>query len=169
MGSDLGLCRRSYGFTTNGDNYMLKQWNAFKVRTAVVLSLITLLGVAISVRADDAKLLKKSELKSLIANARTAQDHARLADHFTAKAEQLEADAKDHEEYAARYKGISGKLRMTSYHCENVAAGLRKAAEAARQLAADHREMAQEAKRMAFPDVGRVRKAGRYTNQPEKS
>jgi phosphoribulokinase len=125
---------------------MLKKWNIFRLRTALALSLVTVLAVAVSVRADETKLFKRAELKNLISNARTAQDHERLAQHFTAKAEKLEADAKDHEEYAARYKGVSGKLRMTSYHCSNVAVELRKAADAARQLATDHREMAKEAK-----------------------
>jgi hypothetical protein len=122
---------------------MLKRWNIFRLRTALVLGLMTVLAVAVSVRADDTNLLKKAELKNLITNAKTEQDHERLAQHFTANAEKLEADAQDHEEYAARYKGVSGK---PSYHCANVAAELRKAAEAARQLAADHREMAKEGK-----------------------
>ena len=124
---------------------MYRRRNSFRLWTAFVLGLATVMALAVSVGANDAKLLKKSELKSLIANATTEQDHERLAQHFTAKAENLEADAKDHEEYAARYEGVSGKLRMTAYHCANVATELRKAAEAARQLAADHLEMAKAA------------------------
>ena len=125
---------------------MLKQWSIFRLRTVLVLRLMTGLAVAVYVQADDSNLLKKAELKILVVNARTALDHERLAEHFTAKAKTLEADAKDHEEYAERYKGVSGKLRMTSYHCANVATELTKAAEAARQLAADHREMAKDAR-----------------------
>ena len=49
-------------------------------------------------------LLSKSELKNLIANTKTAADHERLAAHFDAKAAQLEADAKDHDELAEDYK-----------------------------------------------------------------
>lgn len=112
----------------------------------VTLALIAVLFVSVVASAKDNGLLSKSELKNLVANATTTRDHERLAEHFTAQAEKLEADAKDHEEYAARYKGVSGKLRMTSYHCENVAANLRRSADAARQLAADHLELAREAK-----------------------
>ena len=54
---------------------MVTPWNIFRLRTAAILGLMTVLVSVFSVRADDARLLRKSELKSLIANARTAQDH----------------------------------------------------------------------------------------------
>ena len=86
------------GVPINGDNFVYRRRNSFRVWTAFVLGLATVMALAVSVGANDAKLLKKSELKSLIANATTEQDHERLAQHFTAKAENLEAYAKDHEE-----------------------------------------------------------------------
>ena len=47
-----------------------------------------------------AQTLDKAELKKLVASASTPQDHERIAKHFDAKAVELEAEAKDHEELA---------------------------------------------------------------------
>jgi hypothetical protein len=121
---------------------LAKRWSFLSLRTALVLTLVAVLSATVAARAHDSRLLNKADLRNLVANAKTAQDHERLAEHFTAKAEQLEADAKWHQEYAAEYQGVSGKLRMSSYHCANVATNLKRAADAARQLAADHRELA---------------------------
>ena len=102
--------------------------------------------------ADDSGLLSKQELKTLITSAKTMQDHERVARHFKAKADELEAEAKEHTELAAQYKAnqtshpTKHPLNMpTAAHCQYLAADLHKAAERARELAADHREMAKQA------------------------
>ncbi|MEO8052054.1 MAG: hypothetical protein ABI833_16695 [Acidobacteriota bacterium] len=109
--------------------------------------------VSVPASADDSKILKKDELKNLVANAKTAQDHQRLADHFTARAEQLEADAQEHDELAGKYKANPGIHEMkhpgsqqTASHCTMMARNLREAAKAARELAEDHQAMAKAAK-----------------------
>ena len=89
--------------------------------------------------------------KALIGNAKTAEDHERLAKHFDAEAAQLDAEATEHQELAAEYKAhpsgqdskhpMSGK---TAGHCQFFADDLHKAATQARALAADHRGMAKE-------------------------
>ena len=96
-------------------------------------------------------LLSKQELKPFIANAKTVHHHERLAQHFDAKANQLEAEAKEHQELAAQYKAnptmheskhpMSGQ---TAGHCQYFANDLHKAAQRARQLSTDHRGMAKE-------------------------
>ncbi|MEO7651532.1 MAG: hypothetical protein ABIZ80_13785 [Bryobacteraceae bacterium] len=100
-----------------------------------------------------AQTLGKAELKKLTATASTPQNHERIAKHFDAKAVQLEAEAKDHEELAALYTanptGHEQKHPMsgpTAAHCKLFAAKFREAAKDARQLAADHREMAKPTK-----------------------
>ncbi len=130
----------------------MKDSNFRSVRTALLLTVITVLAGGVSLRADDSKLLKKDELKHLVATAETVQDHQRLAAHFTAKAEQLDAEAQEHTDLAAQYKAhptihemkhqMSGQ---TAGHCDYFATSLRKAAQDARKLAADHEEMAKEA------------------------
>jgi hypothetical protein len=102
-------------------------------------------------RAQDSDPLSKQDVKALIASARTAEDHERLAKHFDAEAVQLDAEANEHQELAAVYKAnpsgqeskhpMSGK---TAGHCQYFADDLHKAAEQARALATDHREMAKQ-------------------------
>ena len=124
-------------------------------RTALVTAaMVMLMGVvSVPASADDSKILKKDELKNLIANAKTAQDHQRIADHYNAKAEQFEAEATEHAEEAAKYKASPNMHEMkhpgspqTASHCESMARSLRDAAKQAKQLAEDHQAMAKGAK-----------------------
>jgi hypothetical protein len=130
---------------------MFAQWNIFRLRT--VLGLLTVLAFVVSVRADDTKLLKKAELKNLIANVRTAADHGRLAQHFDAEAAQWEAEANTHkelEQYYGRHPDPAAwrysRSPRSVEHCDSLVKDLRRAAQESRQLAADHREMTKEAK-----------------------
>jgi hypothetical protein len=113
-----------------------------------------LLAVFVStgfLRAQDGAL-SKQELKILIVSAKTAQDHERLAKHFDAEADQLDAESNDHQAMVAQYKAnptidevkhpMSGR---TAGHCQYFADDLHKAAKQARELAADHRDMAKQA------------------------
>jgi len=96
-----------------------------------------------------AQILSKAELKKLVAVANSPAEHERLAKHFDAKAAELEADAKDHDEMAIEYRknpqGHDSRHPMapqTAAHCEYFAKEMRAAAQTARKMAADHREMA---------------------------
>ena len=100
-----------------------------------------------------AQTLDKAELKKLAASAITPQDHERIAKHFDAKAVELEAEAKEHEELAMQYKNHPTMHEtkhpgggLTSSHCQYFAQKTRESAKAARQLAADHRQMAKSVK-----------------------
>ena len=99
-------------------------------------------------------LLPKAEVKALIVNARMKADHMKLARHFQAKAQQMEAEAKEHEELAKEYRrsptGDEQKhpgSGRTASHCEYFAEQLAKAAREARLLAADHEQMAEAAEK----------------------
>ena len=101
----------------------------------------------------NAQILGKAELKKLVASASTPKDHERIAKHFDAKATEYETDAKDHEELAAEYmasgNGHSQKHPMsglTAEHCKYFAKDARKAAENARVMSADHRQMGRPSK-----------------------
>ena len=100
-----------------------------------------IVGGTLWAQQDD--ILNKKELKTLITNAKTAQDHLRLARHFGAKADQLEADAKDHFELSDSYNRRDRGFN----HCAALAKELHKAAEEARQLSADHSETAKRAQK----------------------
>ena len=118
-------------------------------RTLVVLAFTALLTASPGM----SQTLSKAELKKLLSTATTSQDHERIAKHYEAKAARLEADAKEHEELAAEYtKSPTGHEQkhlmsgQTAAHCKLFGEKFRDAAKQARQLAADHRQMAKPAK-----------------------
>jgi hypothetical protein len=95
--------------------------------------------------------LASEDLDSLIANAQTKEDHLKLAAHFSARAEELAQDSKRHEAMARRYQGenlpskVISRHRSMARHCTNLARSLSEASKEARQLADDHRAMAEQA------------------------
>ncbi len=127
---------------------MSRHSNFGSLRIALLLTAMTILAGAVSLQAIESKLLTKEELKTLVAHAKTARDHERLAAHFTARAEELEMEAQEHTVLAAEYRAnpnITMSL-ATVGHCENFAVQVGAAAKSARQMAADHAKMAKEAK-----------------------
>lgn len=127
------------------------------IRAAVALTAITvILGVvgmlAQTNPAATARLTKK-EVKTLVATAKTPEDHMKLARHFRQEADTLEAQAKEHDDLALEYRknpsAMSMKMPMSprsAEHCEYFAKSAREAAKAARELATSHEQMAKEAK-----------------------
>lgn len=123
------------------------------------LSLATFaVATAITMVSDPAgakdKTISKSELKSLIAKAETKSDHERIAQYFDAEAAKYEAEAREHGELAGVYQKNSSSqptkfpgTQQTFNHCDSLSKSLQHAAEDARALAAEHREMSKEAKK----------------------
>jgi hypothetical protein len=118
---------------------------------ALVLALSAV--VSISAAAND-KPLTKAEVKNLIANAELKADHERLAKHFETEAVRYEAEAKEHAELAQLYQRSTSATptkhpggQQSFQHCDSLSKSLQQAAENARQLAAEHSEMAKEAKK----------------------
>ena len=126
--------------------------NTRTLRLAVFAVATAMLTAVVSVPAGAAdKPLTKSELKNLVANAETKADHERIAQYFEAEAARYEAESKDHGELAPFYQrnpdpALSkhpGSPRAFE-HCDSLSKSLQKAAEDARQLAAEHRGMAKK-------------------------
>ena len=123
------------------------------LRLAALAVAIALVPAVVSVPAGAKdKTISKSELKRLIAGAETKADHERIAQYFDAEAAKYEAEAKEHGELAQSYRTAgpaSAKYpgSMQSFnHCDSLSKSLQQAAVNARQLAADHRGIAKEAK-----------------------
>ena len=122
------------------------------------VALVTL-AAALLVTVQDAsaaqpKQLSKKEVVALIATAKSPEDHSRLAQYYKAEADRLEVEAKDHDELAAAYRKSStwqasaakGPMRPdTPAHCEYFAKSVREAANASREMAAEHEQMAKDA------------------------
>jgi len=118
-------------------------------RTVVLIAMVATFTTTFA----SGQILSKDELKKAIATASTSDDHERIAKHYDAKAVQLEAEAKDHEEDAAEYAKSSSMhdqkhpmSGQTASHCKLFATRFAEAAKEARLLAADHRQMAKPAK-----------------------
>jgi len=85
--------------------------------------------------------LSESEFKKLAQSHKEPADHLKLAEHFTAHAMEHEADAKMHEDLAAPYEKIHPQLAGEARH---YAAHSREAAEAMRNMAKIHQELAKQ-------------------------
>jgi hypothetical protein len=119
--------------------------SAFILTTAFAL---LIMGGSPALAAEPAHL-SKQQVKEMIATAKTPAEHQQLAAFYRAEASQLEAEAKDHQELAAAYRHspdakhpMSGK---TAEHCDYFAKSVLKAAQAAKQMAADYETMAKNA------------------------
>jgi hypothetical protein len=129
--------------------------NTRTLRLAVFAVATAMLTAVVSVPAGAAdKTLSKSELKNLVANAETKAEHERIAQYFDAEATRYDAEAKDHGELAPFYQRnpdpTISKHPGSPHafeHCDSLSKSLQKAAEEARQLAAEHRGMEKEAKK----------------------
>ena len=120
---------------------------------AVVLAAGSAIVAVSSGAQSSGKMLTKKEVSDLAAKAKTAEDHRKLAAHYTAVAAKHEQEAKDHAELAVKYKSnptASDVKRPgapdTASHCLTYAEHCRKAAQSMRELAAMHEEMAKKAK-----------------------
>lgn len=98
--------------------------------------------------------MSKAEVKELIGKASTPEDHHRLASYFTQKADNMEAEAVEHDELAKQYANNPGIHEMkhpmsgnTAAHCRYFSQAARKAAAEDRALAAAHESMAKNAQK----------------------
>jgi hypothetical protein len=85
--------------------------------------------------------LADADFKKVAQSHSTAEEHQKLAAHYTAHAIEHENDAKVHEELATLYEKSEPKLVGETRH---YAAHSREAAEALRSLAKLHQELAKE-------------------------
>jgi hypothetical protein len=129
------------------------------IKMAVLSGMLALFaGAALPSWASDrppmknVPILTAKEAKALIATAKTAKEHLKLAKYFSQRADQYEADARDHDEMIEAYRKnptpwaskTPGGVR-TIEHCEFIAKSDREMAKASREMAAAHEEMAKEA------------------------
>jgi len=118
-------------------------------RISRFLFLLTL-AFAISMNAAQPKVnLTKKEVKVLIETAKTPEDHLKLAQYYDQRAEDLLAESKEHEDMAAAYRKnrMAGSkfFPMSVQHCESFAKSNREGAQKMKEMAAEHRAMAEKA------------------------
>ena len=117
--------------------------------TTAILGLLLVASTVGVMAAEPQGMLKASEVKALVMNAKTPADHLKLARHYTAMAEKHELEAKEHEALAIQYTNqpTSHEIKhpmsgQTAAHCKLYAEHCRKAAAEMRAMAAAHTEMA---------------------------
>lgn len=114
---------------------------------AIALGTFPASGNSQTATVQQAQRLNKKELRVLIANARSPEEHERIATYYRAEAERLTAMQRDHEEELAAYlknpsSHPSPKWPTLDQHCRQLAYYYGKAAEKALALADLHDRMA---------------------------
>jgi len=118
---------------------------------AFVMGTVPVNGSAQAATTQQTQTFNKKELKTLIANARTPEDHERIAAYYRAEGEQLKAKQREHEEELAEYlKNPSShpvpKWPTMDQHCRGLISYYSKAAQKAFELADLHDQMAKRGK-----------------------
>jgi DNA-binding transcriptional regulator GbsR (MarR family) len=72
---------------------------------ALIAFFAVLIGMAQPSKATQPQVqLTKKEVKALSAGAKTPEDHMKVAAYFNQKADQLEAESREHEALAGKYR-----------------------------------------------------------------
>ena len=126
--------------------------NTFSRYTLGALAVVGLaLSVAVSAAPESTSsdLLTSTQVRELIATARTPADHVTLQKHFLAVAAQYDVDATEHAAEAEAYRNNPSFMDSkhpgnpgTATHCDRFAELDREAAKEARDLASAHEHMA---------------------------
>ncbi len=123
----------------------------FSILSLTFVLAIAALGQAPTAAQNKPEDLSKKQLLSLIATAKTPAEHRRIAQYYEAKAQDLLAQSKEHEQMAKQYKAngfISTKWATgTIGHCEYFAKHFQEASVKMQELASMHEQMAKEAER----------------------
>ncbi|HEY2468548.1 MAG TPA: hypothetical protein VGI45_12025 [Terracidiphilus sp.] len=115
-------------------------------RIAFVLAAIFVITVPTFASAE----FTSRQLASLVAGAKTAAEHQRIANYYRAQADKQLAESNDHARMAAAFRANPAtnndkRVQSTVNHCEYLAKTLRAKSDTARALADDHERMARVA------------------------
>ncbi len=122
-------------------------WRRSAAGALLALAILSL-GLTRNTSAQAEKRMTKQEVKSLIASAKTREDHQKLASYYSSEADRFAAEAKEHEAMAEAYHRnppmLASKHPMAigEDHCRYVAERLREASAKMQDLAAKHEEAA---------------------------
>jgi hypothetical protein len=117
-----------------------------RLLSTALLALFGIVGLSATEPKTD---LTKQELKTAITNAKTPEDHQRIADYYQKQADNMLTEAKEHDELAVLYakslNPVAVKMGRNAEHCKYFAQYARKAAQQDQELAKMHEEMAKQA------------------------
>lgn len=113
-------------------------------KSMLILAALTVALLVFSLnRQNPTSATEDVDITTLIKTADTPEDHLKIAEYYEEQAVALDKKATLHESMAKAYQG--GKITGMSFHCEMLAKESKASAEQYREMAAEHRKMAQEA------------------------
>ena len=104
-----------------------------------LVAIAFLLPISGAAQTKAQERVTKENLKQAIANAKTADDHERIAQYYRLDASRLEGEARQHAALSERYGSRTGR------HCRWLATQYAKKARGERDLARVHEDMAKPA------------------------
>lgn len=125
----------------------------FSVLSLMIVLALTAHAQMSSMPQHQAEKLSKQQLKSLIAEAKTPEEHHRISQYYDQKSQEYLEQAKEHEGMVVAYKAnlsqTSSKSRIAVQgqisHCEYFVKTFREMAAKSSELARAHEQMAKDA------------------------
>ncbi|MEW6145943.1 MAG: hypothetical protein AB1598_13085 [Thermodesulfobacteriota bacterium] len=119
-------------------------------KSMLILAAFTMAVLVFSLsRGIPASTEEEVDITVLIETADTPEDHIKIAEYYEEQAVLMEKKATLHDSMAEAYEG--GKMAGMSTHCVKLAADSKASAEQYREMAAEHKKMAQEAESQSSP------------------
>lgn len=110
----------------------------------LLIILISLFAYIILLNSQNVVAEEDSDITTQIENAKTPDDHLKLADYYDTEAAKMESMASMHDSMAKAYQYGGKTMSPMANHCENISKELRESAEQYKALSSEHRKMAQE-------------------------
>lgn len=118
-----------------------------------MLLLLAILATVLALSLNRQTLTNAQEdedITILIETANTPQDHLKIAEYYEEQAVKMDKKAILHEAMAKAYQGR--KMTGMTSHCEKLASDSKASAEQYRDLAAEHKKMAQQTQGQNAPE-----------------
>jgi len=124
----------------------MNRQNRMGYKAAWLLALVLVLPVLGAAQSKAPENWTTKDLKQAISNAKTPQDHLRIAHYYTVHAGRLDAEAKDHLEVSQTYhEHAPRRAAAAETYCRELASQYTAMAQKERELAKMHDEMAKPA------------------------
>ncbi len=112
-------------------------------KSMLLLAAFTIAMLVLSLnRETRTSASEEADITVLIETAKTPEDHLKIAAYYEEQAVMMEKKATLHESMAKAYQ--SGKMTGMSTHCDKLVTDSKASAEQYREMAAEHKKMAQE-------------------------
>ena len=109
-------------------------------RSMLIIAALLMLVAMASMPKIAAAQENFEQINNLIANAKSPEDHAKIAQFFDDQAAKADAEARWHQSLLKVYMGVP-RLSSEQMHCKRLVSVYKNAAKEDRELAAEYRNM----------------------------